>query len=311
MKKTPVFRMLRSDMNDFYSSQELYALCREQLFAKAKRMDVSLLRETLRSIDDRPDDEVAPHMDFVWNKIQRRIHEPTKRTIVGRRMIAIVLTVVLLMMAVTALAIALLSMRNIVEDYAVPIGQETDFSRFTASETELLLQLAEENGIEFSSDVQAYADSVRENGDGYFKDELIYNLAQTEFGRDMRQWSQDEQQWFSAALQATGSYDSMTEIWLPENDTEKAEAEIAAKEYVWRHYRADALLNDSSRYCPFVQCFYGHPNNPITGVYWVVTFFPTDPNRDDQYIIRLHDDLTVFDVIHSSGASVRKNEKND
>ena len=306
MKKTPVFRMLRSDMNDFYSSQELYALCREQLFAKAKRMDVSLLRETLRSIDDRPDDEVAPHMDFVWNKIQRRIHEPTKRTIVGRRMIAIVLTVVLLMMAVTALAIALLSMRNIVEDYAVPIGQETDFSRFTASETELLLQLAEENGIEFSSDVQAYADSVRENGDGYFKDELIYNLAQTEFGRDMRQWSQDEQQWFSAALQATGSYDSMTEIWLPENDTEKAEAEIAAKEYVWRHYRADAPLNDSSHYSPFVQCFYGHPNNPLTGIYWVVTFFPNDADQDDQYIIRLRDDLTVFDVIHSSGSPIRR-----
>ncbi len=301
MRKAFALRMLQNAMGDFYSDRELHALCEEQIFRKAKQMDVSLLREVLLAMDDHPDDEVAPHKSFVWNKIQRRIHAPV-RGMPAKRIAVIVLVIVLALASVTALAVALLSMRNIAEEYAIPVAQQTEDAHYTWKETNQLIQLANENGIVFSPETQAFMDELYAEGSGYFKDEFIYDLARTEFGSDMRMWTDEQRVWLSSSLQATGVADRSTQVIIRDDDQQKHEAEDAAMRHIWRHYQAAAPLDVPTRYNVFTQCWYGHPGNTYEGFYWIVTFFPEATGIDAQYIVYLREDMTVFHVIHSFGS---------
>ena len=303
MRKASPLRMLQDSLNDFYSDQELHALCEEQIFTKARQMDVSLLREVLQAMDDRPDEEAAPHKSYVWNKIQRRIHAPVRRW-PAKRLAAIVLVILLVLASVTALAVVLLSMRNIVEDHAIPMAQQSVDSHYTWQETNQLIQLATENGIVFSPETQAFINELYAEGSGYFKDELIYDLARTEFGSDLRTWTDGQRHWLSSSLQATGSADSSTQVVIPDNDPQKAEAEDAAMRHIWRRYSSDAPLDDQARYTVFTQCWYGHPGNYQEGIYWVVTFFPRNEKEDTQYIVYLNDDMTVFSVINNAASVI-------
>lgn len=299
MKKASALRMLQDTLDDFYSDMELHALCEEQIFTKAKLMDVSLLREALQAMDDRPDDEVAPHKSFVWRKIQRRIQAPVRGWPI-KRIAVIVLVIMLILASVTALAVVLLSMRTIVEDHAIPVAQRTEDAHYTWQETNQLIQLANENGIVFSPETQAFINELHTEGSGYFKDEFIYDLARTEFGSDMRTWTDGQRRWLSSSLQATGSADSSTQVIIPDADPQRLEAEDAAMRHIWRRYSSEAPLDDQNRYTVFTQCWYGHPGNYQEGIYWVVTFFPKDEEGDTQYIVYLKDDMTVFSVINNA-----------
>ena len=65
---------------------------------------------------------------------------------------SLVLVLVLLLLAVTAVAEVLLSMRQIVDEHAVPMANEYSGESYTIEDTNLLLQLAKENGIVFSEE---------------------------------------------------------------------------------------------------------------------------------------------------------------
>ena len=83
MKKPVFVRPLKIDMNDHYSTAELYSVFQEQVFRKAGEIDVPLLRETTMAIDDRPDDEVAPNRSIVWQRIEIRRRE-LQKSFVGK-----------------------------------------------------------------------------------------------------------------------------------------------------------------------------------------------------------------------------------
>ena len=55
MKQPFFLRPLGTAMNDQYSARELYAAFERQAFARAKEMDVPLLRETLRALEGSTD----------------------------------------------------------------------------------------------------------------------------------------------------------------------------------------------------------------------------------------------------------------
>ncbi len=78
MKKYQGLRILSPSMNDSYSLAELYVAFENEVFAKSKEMDISMLRETLRHMDDRPDDEVAPRASWVWQRILQKLQEERK-----------------------------------------------------------------------------------------------------------------------------------------------------------------------------------------------------------------------------------------
>lgn len=78
LKKYQGLRILSPSMNDSYSRAELYAAFENEVFAKSKEMDISMLRETLRHMDDRPNDEVATHASWVWQRILQKLQEERK-----------------------------------------------------------------------------------------------------------------------------------------------------------------------------------------------------------------------------------------
>lgn len=104
-KRKMVLRPLGVGLGDCYSRSELVALCEQELFASGKRMDTKLLLETLRALDDRPDEEVAPHGTVVWAKIQQRIR-PVARAKMPRGKFAILVAVILLLLALAGTCIA-------------------------------------------------------------------------------------------------------------------------------------------------------------------------------------------------------------
>ncbi|NLO84734.1 MAG: hypothetical protein GX096_04790 [Clostridiales bacterium] len=69
MKKRKTLHPLGAGINDYYSQSELLAICEQELFAPAKRMDTALLTEALHALDERSDEEIAPNRAYVWAKI--------------------------------------------------------------------------------------------------------------------------------------------------------------------------------------------------------------------------------------------------
>lgn len=109
MKHTRILRPIGAALEDAYTRAELLDACERQLFAKARRMDVPLLLELLRALDDRPDEEVAPHRDAIWEAVCRGIRPAAARARVARRRasLAIALILLLLMLAGGCLAWAI------------------------------------------------------------------------------------------------------------------------------------------------------------------------------------------------------------
>lgn len=104
MKKVKhILRPLGVDLGDCYSKNELLSICDRELFVGAKVMDIDLLGEALLALDDRPDDEVAPHRSRVWAKICERTHP---RMQVSMRKPAFLFLLILLLLALVGAGLA-------------------------------------------------------------------------------------------------------------------------------------------------------------------------------------------------------------
>lgn len=106
MKKRQGLRILSPAMSDSYSNTELYTVFENEVFANPKEMDTSMLRETLRHLDDRDDADVAPHKDYTWKKIIQRIQEMNHPFVLGmtKKRFAILMAVLILLITTVALA---------------------------------------------------------------------------------------------------------------------------------------------------------------------------------------------------------------
>ncbi len=104
MKKAVfVLRPLGVGMGDSYSNGELLSVCERELFTGAGKMDVELLGEALHALDERPDDDVAPHRSIVW----ARISEQTRpRAHVSLRRPAFLFLLIVLLLALIGAGLA-------------------------------------------------------------------------------------------------------------------------------------------------------------------------------------------------------------
>jgi len=103
-----ILRPIGAELEDAYTQAELLDACERQLFAKGRRMDVPLLLEILRALDDRPDEEAAPHRDAVWRDVCRDIRpEARARSLRRRFALTAALIFLLLMLAGGCLAWAI------------------------------------------------------------------------------------------------------------------------------------------------------------------------------------------------------------
>ena len=133
---------------------------------------------------------------------------------------SLVLAIVLLLIAATALAVALLSPKEIVEQIAVPMAQGNDKEwriemKFSPEELASFIRTCNENGIDLD-EKNAIMEAIR-NGEGYYEEEAIMAVCREAFGGNEGEWTLSEQRWFQEMMVSIGWATEVT-IDLPGPD---------------------------------------------------------------------------------------------
>ena len=159
MYKKMTLRMLSTSMNDSYSTAELYTTFKKLVFCKPKEMDTSLIRETVLCLDDREDDVLAPHKDYVWYKIKQRILANQHPLIFGipKRRFAILVAVLIMLITAVALAFTFIDELKAVWNHSfVQMGTTGSFNAVPMEEfnvKEFEVQYQEDTGRERKEDL--------------------------------------------------------------------------------------------------------------------------------------------------------------
>ena len=127
---------------------------------------------------------------------------------------AAVLVAALLLITVTALAVALLSPKEVVEQVAVPIAQNNDQANYSYDELKELISALNENGItldEGSRLMQAFS-----TGHGYWEREAIREICLSAFGENEGTWTIEQRHWYGEMMVAVGAY-GMNVNLIPED----------------------------------------------------------------------------------------------
>ena len=113
--------------------------------------------------------------------------------------VAFVLMLVFIFMSLTALAVALLTGTQIIEQFAVPMAQENDTETYTQEsytheELVQLIQTLNENGITLDEDSKIM--KALENGQGYWEEEVLMSICREAFGGMFYEWTIEQKYWF-------------------------------------------------------------------------------------------------------------------
>ena len=200
----------------------------------------------------------------------REKERPMKRKL----SVGLVFAIVLILAALTALAVTLLSPREIIEKHGIPIASQSEGDAYSAEETNILLDIARENGIAFSEHGMRNINEFLSRGEGYYKQELLMELAKAEFGSDVASWTLAEQKWFDDVCVATGISDQ-PQVGLPgEGEMTQEQAVKIAQDYIHAQYDASVNLDDTAVYKAGVQYINGNENGAYPGYYWVIFYEP-------------------------------------
>ena len=142
--------------------------------------------------------------------------ERTGGFIVKKRLsVGLVLAIVLMLIAVTALAAALLTPKEVVEQVAVPTAQSNMQENYTYEDLKKLISILNENGItldEGSTLMQAF-----HAGKGYWEKDTIDEICYSAFGRNQGVWTLEQKHWYGEIMAAIGVWGR--NIWLlPEGE---------------------------------------------------------------------------------------------
>ena len=123
---------------------------------------------------------------------------------------AFVLAVVMILLAATAVAAALLSAPQVVEQVAVPLARQNDQTdlrqgAYTHEELAQLIKTLNENGITLEEDSQILR--ALKMGLGYWEDETIMEICRQAFGGSENQWTIEEKYWFENMMGQIGFSD--------------------------------------------------------------------------------------------------------
>ena len=132
--------------------------------------------------------------------------KPMKRTF--RLSFGLVLVLVILLTAFTAVAAVLLSAQDVIEQNAVPMARENDtdtriVTEYTPEQLADLIRTANENGITLD-ETTGIMQALR-RGEGYWEDEAIMEICRQAFGGLFYEWTIEEKHWFTEILSKTGN----------------------------------------------------------------------------------------------------------
>ena len=159
----------------------------------------------------------------------------------------LVLAIVLLLAAATAVAVALLSPKEVVEQVAVPMAQENDPDwrvnmEFSAEEMETFIRKANEIGIDID-DSHPLMEALR-NGDGYDEEETIMEVCRQAFGGTYSTWTLEERHWFDDMLTEIGFADGESQPLPGPDDLTEEEARAKMIEAIQTELNDEMYLHD-------------------------------------------------------------------
>lgn len=224
---------------------------------------------------------------------------------------SLVLVLVLLSLAVTAVAAVLLSMRQIVDEHAVPMANEYSGESYTIEDTNILLQLAEENGIVFSEEGCDSIARFLSDGEGYPKEELLMLLAKAEFGEQPETWTIEQQKWFDDACLAIGFIGSNEKALPTGDDISEDDAYHLAAQYIYEQCGNAFSLDDETQFHRGAQ-FIINDGSYASPQYWRIEFAGVglkDPTYcvflsntgeflDFEITLGIHEESTYSDVFN-------------
>lgn len=187
---------------------------------------------------------------------------------------ALVLTLVLMLLAMGALAAVLLSARELIEQKAVPMANQSEGNSYSVEETNKLLKLAEENDITLSDEAKKKINKFLSNNQGYYKEEMLMALAKAEFGEAPASWTLEEQKWFGDVCVAIGFIEETLQVIPTVDEISQEQAEKIAEEYIHSHYDKSVNLNDVTVYKRGAQYLNGNVEGEYPGRYWALYYEP-------------------------------------
>ncbi len=210
---------------------------------------------------------------FLASKVRRAV--PKKEKVqVKKTHVGLILAIVLMMLSASAVAVALLSGMEIVEQNAVPVAQGNDEGSirpnqdYSAEELQALIRVAAENGLILDDDTSIM--KALRKGEGYSEEETIMALCREAFGGLFYEWTVEQKHWFQEMMIAIG-WSSNNPYMLPgEGDMTSEAARQLARETVLKHY-PDAAINDPALYRMEEEFW---PGDDVGSTAWTFRFYP-------------------------------------
>ena len=218
----------------------------------------------------------------------------------------LVLAIVLLLAAATAVAVALLSPKEVVEQVAVPMAQENDLdwrvnTEFSPEELAEFIRSANEIGITIDEN-DAIMQALR-NGEGFDEEETIMEVCRQAFGGTYSFWTLEQKHWFDEMMVAIGFVDGP--VWSMPGEGELSEEEAKAKliaaiqdefndEMYQADYEEEMNLTDSEKFRLALDYY---PDGLKDGTVWRMDAWPRGEERNDYYTAALDKDGNVISAI--------------
>ena len=209
---------------------------------------------------------------------------------------SLILAIVMLLIVATALAVALLSAQEVVEQVAVPMAQKNDRdwrveTDFTPDELAAFIRECNENGIDLDEN-GAIMKAIR-NEQGYSEEEAIMAVCRTAFGGNYGEWTISEQHWFQDVMVEIG-WAEHNYVALPGPDDlteEEARARLIAA--VREKYGADLPLDDKTQF----ETILSYSDETELVEVWTLICHPRTEGAEAFYTASLDKDGNVINVI--------------
>ena len=171
-------------------------------------------------------------------RVLNRIHEQPASRMPRKRTVAALLIAALLLLSATAVAAVVLSGREMVDEYAVPMALNNDKpfvnGSYTHEELTALIQTLNENGLtlnETDTIMQAF-----QSGHGYWEEDVIEAICTEALGGRMYAWSVEEKHWYLDLLVKIGARERNYYLLPDENDMTVSQARALAAQLLNTEY---------------------------------------------------------------------------
>lgn len=234
------------------------------------------------------------------NQVLARTRGETRRQ--RKLSVGLAVALVLMLAAVTAVAVTLLTAAEMVEQHAVPAAQGNDAEAvnetFSHAELGELLRLADENGLTVPKELR----TAFEGDQGYWEEEAIMGLMVSEFGGPYSTWSIEQKHWFGEVMTAIGFREHNHARLPAQGDISCEEALHAAQARILADYGDD--VSDATLWCRSIDYSdYILPDGRISAPEWEITFTPASADRSAyRLLISRAGEIRSLDV-HAAPAS--------